>query len=95
MRIGVIAVPGAFDSSLTSVLDVLGVADELRETVDPDIPRIENVICGIGRTAVTHRGLTVPIEHQLLELGVDGFDLLVVPGCRRSLPGATRPSRLT
>lgn len=79
MRIGVIAVPGAFDSSLTSVLDVLGVAEELRETVDPDIPEIENVICGTGRTAVTHRGLTVPIEHQLLELGVDGFDLLVVP----------------
>ncbi len=74
-----IAVPGAFDSSLTSVLDVLGVAEELRETVDPDIPGIDNVICGIGRTAVTHRGLTVPIEHELLELGVDGFDLLVVP----------------
>ena len=79
MRIGVIAVPGAFDSALTTVLDVLGVAEELRETVDPEIPKIENVICGIGRTAVTHRGLTVPIEHQLLELGADGYDLLVVP----------------
>lgn len=79
MRVGVIAVPGAFDSALTSVLDVLGVAEELRETVDPKIPKIENVICGIGRTAVTHRGLTVPIEHQLLELAAGGFDLLVVP----------------
>jgi len=58
---------------------VLGVAEELRETVDPGIPEIENVICGIGRTAVTQRGLTVPIEHQLLELGPDDFDLLVVP----------------
>jgi hypothetical protein len=55
--------PGAFDSALTSVLDVLGVAEELRETVDPKIPAIENVICGIGRTAVTRRGLTVPIEQ--------------------------------
>ncbi|MDQ6729348.1 MAG: hypothetical protein M3022_03330, partial [Actinomycetota bacterium] len=36
------------------------------------------MICGIGRTAVTQRGLTVPIEHQLLGAGVDGFDLLVV-----------------
>lgn len=79
MRVGVIAVPGAFDSALTSVLDVLGVAEELRETVDPEIPEIENVICGVGRTAVTQRGLTVPIEHHLLESGVDGFDLLVVP----------------
>jgi transcriptional regulator GlxA family with amidase domain len=79
VRIGVIAVPGVVDSPLTSVLDVLGVAEELRASVDPGIPAIENVICGTGRTAVTQRGLTVPIEHQLLELGVDGFDLLVVP----------------
>jgi len=79
VRVGVIAVPGAFDSALTSVLDVLGVAEELRETVDPEIPEIENVICGVGQTAVTQRGLTVPIEHHLLESGVDGFDLLVVP----------------
>lgn len=79
MRIGVIAIPGAVDSALTSVLDVLGVAEELRQTVDPEIPTIENVICGTGRTAVTHRGLTVPIEHQLIELGAGGFDLLVVP----------------
>ena len=79
MRIGVIAVPGAFDSALTSVLDVLGVAEELRTAVDPEIPEIENVICGVGKTALTHRGLTVSIEHQLLELGVAGFDLLVVP----------------
>jgi hypothetical protein len=53
VRIGVIAVPGTFDSALTSVLDVMGVAEELRATVDPEIPKIENVICGIGRTAVT------------------------------------------
>jgi transcriptional regulator GlxA family with amidase domain len=79
VRIGVIAVPGAFDSALTSVLDVLGVAEELRGTVDPEIPRIENVICGVGRTARTHRGLVVPVEHQLMEHGADGFDLLVVP----------------
>jgi hypothetical protein len=49
-RIGVIAVPGAFDSALTNVLDVLGVAEELRETVDPEISAIENVICRIGRS---------------------------------------------
>ncbi len=79
MRIGVIAVPGAFDSSLTSVLDVLGVAEVLRTTVDSDIPEIETLIAGVGRTAVTHRGLTVPIEHQLLQAGAGGFDLLVVP----------------
>ena len=58
---------------------MLGVAEELRATVDPTISPIENVICGVGRTASTHRGLTVPVEHQLLEAGADGFDLLVVP----------------
>lgn len=79
MRIGVIAVPGAFDSSLTSVLDVLGTAEGLRESVDPEIPVIETLIAGVGRSARSQRGLIVPIEHHLLELGAEGFDLLVVP----------------
>ncbi|MDQ6745370.1 MAG: helix-turn-helix domain-containing protein [Actinomycetota bacterium] len=79
MRIGVIAVPGTLDSALTSVLDVLGVADVLRPTVDPEIPEIVTLIAGVGRSAVSHRGLTVPIEHQLLELGAGDLDLLVVP----------------
>lgn len=79
MRIGVIAVPGTFDSALTCVLDVLASAESLRERVDEEIPAIETVIAGVGRTAVTRRGLSVPIEHHLAELGADGLDLLVVP----------------
>lgn len=78
-RIGVIALLGAFDSALTSVLDVLGTAEVLRQTVDSEIPEIETLIAGVGRSAGTQRGLTVPIEHQLLELGAADFDLLVVP----------------
>lgn len=79
MRIGVIAVPGTFDSTFTTVLDVLRVAESLRPGVDPHIPAIETLIAGVGRTARTERGLTVPIEHHLLEDGVEGLDLLVVP----------------
>lgn len=79
MRIGVIAIPGTFDSALTSVLDVLAAAETLRPLIDPQIPAIETVIAGVGRTALTTRGLTVPIEHSLGDLGVDGLDLLVVP----------------
>ncbi|MGH2870523.1 MAG: AraC family transcriptional regulator, partial [Solirubrobacteraceae bacterium] len=74
-----IAVPGAFDSALTRVLDVLDVAEVLRKTVDPGISEIETLITGVGRSAVTHRGFTVPIEHLLLEQGVRDFDLVVVP----------------
>jgi transcriptional regulator GlxA family with amidase domain len=79
VRIGVIAVPGGVDSALTSVLDVLGTAESLRPRVDPQMPVIETLIAGIGATAVTQRGLTVPIEHRLDRLGVDGLDLVVVP----------------
>ncbi len=79
MRFGVTAVPGGFDSALTTVLDVLGTAESLRADVDPDIPPIEVVIAGVGKTARTRRGLLVPIEHHLEERGVDGLDLLLVP----------------
>ncbi len=79
MKIGVIAVPGTFDSALTSVLDVLGAAENLRPEVDPEIPEIVTRIAGTGRSATTQRGLTVPIEHQLAERGVGEFDMLVVP----------------
>lgn len=74
-----IAVPGTFDSALTSVLDILGAAEGLRRGVEPRIPAIETRIAGVGRTAVTRRGLIVPIEHHLGERGVEGLDLLVVP----------------
>lgn len=79
VRIGVIAVPGAVDSALTSVLDVLAVAESLRPSVDPQMPEIETLIAGVGETALTQRGLTVPIEHHLGDLGVDDLDLVVVP----------------
>lgn len=79
MRIGVIAVPGTVDSALTSVLDILAAAEGLRPSVDAQIPPIETVIAGIGATALTQRGLTVPIEHHLGDLGVAGLDLVVVP----------------
>lgn len=80
MRIAVIAVPGCFDSGLTSVLDVLRVAETLRCGLDVEIPVLDVEIAGFGREVTTAGGLVVPIERMLLDVGADGLDLLVVPG---------------
>jgi len=80
MRIAVIAVAGCFDSGLTSVLDVLRVAEALRPRLDAGIPRLEVEIAGFGREIRTSGGLLVPIGRALDEVGSDGLDLLVVPG---------------
>ncbi len=80
MRVAVIAVAGCFDSGLTSVLDVLRVAETLRPTLDVEIPALEIEIAGFRRHVKTAGGLSVPVERLLGDVGSDGLDLLVVPG---------------
>ena len=58
MRIAVVAIPGCFDSGLTSVLDVLRVAETLRPGLDVEIPALEVEIAGFRRHIKTAGGTT-------------------------------------
>ncbi len=80
MRVGVIAIPGCFDSGLTSVLDVLRVAEDLRTSFDTHLPGLEVTVAGFRAQVKTFGGLTVPVGRMLGVEGATGLDLLVVPG---------------
>jgi transcriptional regulator GlxA family with amidase domain len=79
MRVGVVVTPGAFDSGLTSVFDVLRFAEALRPRIDPSITAISAVPAGFAGSVRTAGGLAVEIEHRLDQAGPAGLDLLVVP----------------
>jgi transcriptional regulator GlxA family with amidase domain len=79
MRIGVIAFRDGFDSALTTVLDVLRVAEALRPQVAQGCAPITTVTAGFASHARTAGGLRVGIDHRLDEIGTTGLDLLVVP----------------
>jgi len=86
MRIAVVAIPGCFDSGLTSVLDVLRVAETLRPGLDVEIPALEVEIAGFRRHIKTAGGLLVRIDRMLADVGADGLDLVVVPGLGSMTP---------
>jgi transcriptional regulator GlxA family with amidase domain len=89
MRVGLAAVPGCFDSGLTTVLDVFRTADALRATVDPSIDPIEVRMVGSAKKITTAAGLTLAMDFVV---GDDDalaeLDVFVVPG----LGVATPPS---
>lgn len=89
MRIGLAAVPGCFDSGLTTLLDVFRTADRLRATVDPSIDPIEVRMVGSARKVTTGGGLTLAMDHVV---GDDDalaeLDVFVVPGLGVATPAA-------
>nr|WP_107912398.1 helix-turn-helix domain-containing protein [Streptomyces chartreusis] len=75
MKVGVIALPGCWDSGLTTVLDVLRTASLVKHRIDPDIPHIEAITVTPGREPVTTAGgLIVPPGRALLR-GEDVMDI--------------------
>ena len=80
MDVGVVAVPGCFDSGLTGVLDVLRTAEALRPSVDPDIPPITTPVLAATETVVTGGGLIVIADRPLDAEGLARLDVLLVPG---------------
>ncbi|MFG2193701.1 GlxA family transcriptional regulator [Streptomyces sp. NPDC048639] len=88
MNVGVIALPGCWDSGLTTVLDVLRTADAARRHVDRDIPGVAvRTVTGDGGPVPTAGGLLVPSdaalgdEERLAEL-----DVLVIPAMAANSP---------
>jgi transcriptional regulator GlxA family with amidase domain len=89
MHVGLTAVPGCFDSGLTTLLDIFRTAEQLRATVDPSIDPIEVRLVGSTTRVTTAAGLTLAMEHVV---GDDDalaeLDVLVVPGLGVSTPPA-------
>ncbi len=89
MRIGLTAVPGCFDSGLTTLLDVFRTAEQLRSMVDPSIEPIEVRMVGSTKKVTTAGGLTLAIDDIV---GDDGLlaelDVLVVPGLGVATPAS-------
>jgi transcriptional regulator GlxA family with amidase domain len=81
MRVGLIAVPGCFDSGLTALLDVFRTAERVRTRVDSSIDPIEVRTLGSAAKVTTAGGLTLAMDH---EVGDDDalteLDVLIVPG---------------
>ncbi len=80
MRVGLVAVPGSFDTGLTAMLDVFRTAERVRATVDRSIDPVETVTIGTKRQVTTAGGLTLAMDRELSDGALDGLDVLVVPG---------------
>lgn len=78
MRVGVVAIPGTFGSAVTSVLDILSVAEALRPTVDPGIPPLSTTMVGAGARVHATGGVSIAVERSLTD-PMDDLDVLVVP----------------
>jgi transcriptional regulator GlxA family with amidase domain len=87
MHVGVVAVPGCWDSGLVTFLDVLRGANSAIATVDRDIPRIQISTVGVNDAAVrTAGGLLVPVDMTVDDERMSAIDLLVVPALAVNTP---------
>jgi transcriptional regulator GlxA family with amidase domain len=78
MHVGVVAIPGTFDSAFTSVLDILRVAEALRRSVDPDIPPVRTTVVGLRPSVRTAGGLIVEADRAIDD-GLSAYVVFVVP----------------
>lgn len=91
MHIGVVVLPGCFDSGLATLLDVLRTAQALRPGVDRAIAPLELELIGGASRVATAGGLTLAPDRALADDDAfAGLDLLVVPGL-----GAVTPASLS
>jgi transcriptional regulator GlxA family with amidase domain len=81
MRVGLIAVPGCFDSGLTALLDVFRTAERLRPRVDPSIDPLEVRTIGSAPKVTTAGGLTLAMDHTVGDdNALSDLDVVIVPG---------------
>lgn len=86
MRVGLLVLPGCFDSGLVVLMDVLAAAERARPGVDRAIAPLEVRTVGSSARVTTGAGLTLAVDQD----DDADLDLLVVPGL-----GATTRTTLT
>lgn len=87
MFVGVMALPGCWDSGLVTILDVLRGANAARLALPGTLPEIEVCTVSIDPEPVrTAGGLSVPVEVTVDDPAMDELDLLVVPALTMNTP---------
>ncbi len=77
MQFGLLVHEGCFGSAVASVIDIMRVADDVRERVDPTIRPIELSIASARKRVGTTTSMTLTADRSLKELG--GLDVVIVP----------------
>lgn len=81
MRIGIVAVPGCFDTGLTALMDVFRTAERVRPSVDRSIESVDVMTIGSAREVATGGGLRLAMDRVVGDDDVlAALDVLVVPG---------------
>jgi transcriptional regulator GlxA family with amidase domain len=89
MLVGLVAVPGCFDSGLTALMDVFGTAERVRATVDRSIRPIEVRTVGSAAKVTTASGLTLAADYVVGDdSALADLDVLVVPGLGVATPAS-------
>src|ERR1700704_3872266 len=87
MRVGIVAVPGCFDSGLTTLLDVMRTAEGLRALVDPAIEAFEVQVFGSRARVATASGLSLKVDQRVGDdAALASLDVLTIPGIGVATP---------
>jgi len=89
MHVGIVAVPGGFDSGLSVMLDVLRTAEGLRSVLDPSIDPIRHRLIGVCTPVTSAAGMSLAMDRTTSQPdALESLDVLVVPGIGVGTPAS-------